>query len=301
MFHDTAITHSSDAQGQFHHKELDPLALSHKSFARFAQFITGQLGIKMSESKVPMLQSRLMRRLRELQIGSLEEYQEYLFNSAGSHEELVHFIDAITTNKTDFFREPQHFDYLVNTALRNVSPGRAGEIPWHLKLWCAGCSSGEEPYTLAMVLSEYAREHPGFDFSILATDISTKMLDHAQTGIYDAARIEPVPEPLRQRCLLRSNDPARHQVRIVPELRSKLTFRRLNFMDADYGMKQTFDVIFFRNVMIYFDKETQEAVLQKQCRCLRPGGYLFVGHSESLAGLNIPVTMVNSAVFRKQP
>lgn len=298
---DTAIhpsTTRAQGGGPFDHANTDPLALSHESFERFARFITGELGIKMSDSKMPMLQSRLMRRLREMQIGSLEDYQRHIFSEQGQ-EELVHFIDAVTTNKTDFFREPQHFDYLVQTALPQLGavPGR--EAHWHLKLWCAGCSSGEEPYTLAMVLSEYAKHHPGFDFSILATDISTKVLDHAQTGIYEESRIDPVPLPLRQRYLLRSNDPSRHLVRIVPELRSKILFRRLNFMDADYGIKDTFEVIFFRNVMIYFDKDTQEAVLRKQCRHLRRDGYLFVGHSESLAGLNLPVSFVDSAVFRK--
>ena len=276
----------------------NPVALSPQGFARFARFITQELGIKMPEAKVPMLQSRLMRRLRKLQLGSLDEYQEYLFNSPEAKEELVHFIDAVTTNKTDFFREPQHFGYLVGSALPELSRIHGGSN-WRLKLWCAGCSSGEEPYTLAMVLSEYAAQHAGFDFSILATDISTKVLDHARTGIYDQARVEPVPLPLRRKYLLRSSNPARSLIRLVPELRSRVSFHRLNFMDADYGLREKFDVIFFRNVMIYFDKETQEAVIQKQCRNLRAGGYLFVGHSESLAGLDIPVSLVNSAVFRK--
>ena len=278
-------------------RTADPVALSPQSFARFAQFITTELGIKMSQAKVPMLQSRLVRRLRHLQLGSLEEYQEYLFHSPGAREELVHFIDAVTTHKTDFFREPQHFDYLVRAALPELNRNY-GRTDWRLKLWCAGCSSGEEPYTLAMVLSEYARQQPGFDFSILATDISTKVLNHAQAGIYDAERVEPVPLALRHRYLLRSNDPARQLVRITADLRSKVRFHRLNFMDADYGVKEMFDLIFFRNVMIYFDKSTQEAVIQKLCRNLRPGGYLFVGHSESLAGLNIPVSLAASAVFR---
>jgi chemotaxis protein methyltransferase CheR len=251
----------------------------------------------MSDNKVPMLQSRLMRRIRQLGMTSLDEYQNYLFSSANAEEERVQFIDAVTTNKTDFFREAQHFDYLVNTALpalvaMGLSNGR-------LKVWCAGCSSGEEPYTLAMVLSEYAREYPGFDFTIMATDISTRVLEHARLGIYEAPRIEPIPMALRHRYLLRSCDPQKRVVRIIPELRGKITFRRLNFMDADYGLRDTFDVIFFRNVMIYFDKPTQETVLHKQCRHLRAGGYLFVGHSESLAGLNVPVSITNSAVFRK--
>jgi chemotaxis protein methyltransferase CheR len=252
----------------------------------------------MSDAKLPMLQSRLQRRLRVLGLGSLDEYQNHLFDSPQGEEERVHFINAITTNKTDFFREPQHFDYLVQTALPNLDP-TDGKCPWQFKLWCAGCSSGEEPYTLAMVLSEFGARRSGFNFSILATDISTRVLEHAQAGIYEEDRIEPVAAALRAKYLLRSKDPTRTQVRIVPELRRKLTFHRLNFMDAQYGVKDMFDVIFFRNVMIYFDKPTQETVINKLCRNLVPGGYLFVGHSESLAGLNLPVTAVGSAIYRK--
>jgi chemotaxis protein methyltransferase CheR len=278
------------------------LALSPGSFRRFCQLITSELGIKMSENKLPMLQSRLQRRLRTLALDSLEAYHDYLLNSPDGAEERIHFIDAVTTNKTDFFREPQHFEYLVRTALPNLDPGRdnaSAMPPWHFKLWCAGCSSGEEPYTLAMVLSEFAERRPGFSFGLLATDISTRVLNHAQLGIYDAERIEPVPPPLRKKYILRSKDPARAEVRLMPELRQKISFHRLNFMDEHYGVKDMVEAIFFRNVMIYFDKPTQEAVIHKLCRHLAPGGYLFVGHSESLAGLKLPVECVGSAVYRK--
>jgi chemotaxis protein methyltransferase CheR len=275
------------------------LALSSESLNRFCAFITRELGIKMSPAKLPMLQSRLQRRLRELGIATLEAYQHYLFNSAGGEAERVHFIDAVTTNKTDFFREPQHFEFLTRTALPGLDADANAMQPWSFRLWCAGCSSGEEPYTLSMVLSEFARERPGFDFSILATDISQRVLEHAARGIYPAERIEPVAMPLRAKYLLRSKDRTRDEVRIVPELRRRIAFHRLNFMDADYGVREQFEVIFFRNVMIYFDKPTQEAVINKLCRNLVPGGYLFVGHSESLAGLDIPVRCVTTAVYRK--
>lgn len=277
----------------------EALNLSAESFGRFADFITRELGIKMNDGKVSMLQSRLMRRLRQLGLGSLDEYQDYLFNSPNAEEERIHFIDAVTTNKTDFFREPQHFDFLTRTAIPNLAQRHGTGGAWRFKLWCAGCSTGEEPYTQAMVLSEYARGNSGFDFVLLATDISTRVITHARQGIYDEERIEPVATPLRQRYLLRSKIPSRRIVRVVPELRRRIHFHRLNFMDADYHVKDQFDVIFFRNVMIYFDKPTQESVINKLCRNLRPGGYLFTGHSESLAGLNIPVTPVASAVFRK--
>ncbi len=248
-----------------------------------------------------MLQSRLHQRLRKLELSSLDDYQAYLFDSPQGEDELVHFINAITTNKTDFFREPRHFSYLTQTTLPNLAPKAKDGLTrtWHLNLWCAGCSSGEEPYTMAMVLAEYGAQQSAFDYSILATDISTKVLSHAQTGIYDEERIEPIPAALRPKYLLRSKDRSSALVRVIPQLRSKLSFQRLNFMAAHYGLKETFDVIFFRNVMIYFDKPTQEAVIHKLCRHLAPGGYLFVGHSESLAGLSLPVVCVGSAVYRK--
>ncbi|PTY06147.1 chemotaxis protein CheR [Opitutaceae bacterium EW11] len=278
-----------------------PLRISPESFRAFCRFITTELGIKMSEAKIPLLQSRLQRRLRILQLDSIDAYREYLFESPGGEAERVNFIDAVTTNKTDFFREPQHFEFLDQEALPSLEPRPVGDLPapWLLKLWCAGCSTGEEPYTLAMVLSEFGQRRGRFDFSILGTDISTRVLAHAETAIYDEERIDPVPPLLRGRYLLQSKDPEKAQVRIVPALRSRVRFHRLNFMDPEYPVRDVFDVIFFRNVMIYFDKPTQEAVINKLCRNLRPGGYLFVGHSESLSGLRIPVEQVATAVYRR--
>jgi chemotaxis protein methyltransferase CheR len=273
--------------------------LSPKSFARFAEFITGELGIKMPETKLTMIQSRLLRRVRELRLRSVEEYGDYFFSSA-NREERDHFINAVTTNKTDFFREPQHFDFLKETVLARSLAGKLAAGA-RLQLWSAGCSSGEEPYTLAMVLSEQGEPGRRVEFSILATDVSTKVLEEARKGIYQEAQVAPVPVELRQKYLLRSRDSSEQRVRIRPELRARVSFHRLNFMDQDYRLSDVFDVIFFRNVMIYFDKSTQEAVLNRMCRHLAPGGYLFVGHSESLTGLNIPVVQVRTSIFRKPP
>lgn len=275
----------------------DGLEMSAESFARFARFITQELGIKMSQEKATMLKGRLMRRLRVLHLHSLEEYQSHLFDSPHADEERVHFIDAVTTNKTDFFREPKHFEYLRKTVLPAFLTEYGTERPF--TLWCAGCSSGEEAYTQAMVLDDFGRQHAGFDFRILATDISSRVLEHARLGIYPEEIIDPIPHEFRRRYLLRSKNHRDKRVRIAPFLRSKISFHRLNFMDQDYGVKQMFDAIFFRNVMIYFAKPTQESVINKLCRNLHPGGYLFVGHSESLNGLQIPVSMVGSATFRK--
>jgi chemotaxis protein methyltransferase CheR len=276
----------------------EALELSPESFARLAQYITGELGIKMPESKLTMVNSRLLRRVRELGLNSVEEYADYFF--ASSHaEEREQFINAITTNKTDFFREPVHFDFLVRTAIPSLAgfgPSGSGRP---LRAWSAGCSSGEEPYTLAMVLSEYALGRPGFDFAIVGTDISTKVLEQARSGVYQESQIAPVPAALLRKYVWRSRNSSEGLVRIVPELRRKLRLHQLNFMDAEYPIQDVFDLVFFRNVMIYFDRPTQEAVINKISRHLAPGGYLFVGHSESLAGMNIPLKLVQTSIFRK--
>ncbi len=277
------------------------MTLDRRRFDRLSALITRELGIRMPPTKITMLQSRLQRRLRELQMDSLDAYEAYLFDEGGVSGELVHFFDIVTTNKTDFFREPQHFDYLTVKALPTMARGSRLGQHWNFKLWCAGCSSGQEVYTLGMVLSEYAAVHPGFTFSMLATDISTRILQDAKRAIYTEEIIAPVPMELRRKYLLRSSDKGRQLVRVVPELRSKVKFGRLNFMDAKYGIREEFDVIFFRNVMIYFDKPTQEAVINRMCTHLRPGGHLFISHSESLTGLNVPLELVGNSVFRKIP
>ncbi len=271
--------------------------LKPEDFRRFAAFVESELGIQLPPAKATMFQGRLARRLRELNIPSAAQYWDYLFHSPAGERELIHFIDAITTNKTDFFREPQHFDFLT----RHVVAEFHRENPaLKFNLWCAGCSSGEEPYTIAMVLSEFARSGTlGFDFSILATDVSTRVLNQAQTGIYDESQSSAIPSHLRAKYLLRSKDPSSRRTRIVSSLREHVSFHRLNFKDEDYRVRGHFDVIFFRNVMIYFDKPTQQEIVNKLCRNLKPGGYLFVGHSESLVSLNVPVKQIGPATFRK--
>ena len=279
-------------------REAALLDLPAAEFEQFARIITEQLGIRMPDAKLPMLQGRLARRIRQLQLSSFGEYRQYLFSPEHAEEEYVHFIDSVTTNKTDFFREPTHFDFLVANALPALD--REPNRPWRAKVWCAGCSSGEEAWTLAMTLAEYGRQRQGFDFSILATDISSRMLSRAREATYSRAIVEPVPAALRKQYLLSSRDSSRQLVRIVPGLRSRVTFHRLNFMDRVYDVREMCDVIFFRNVMIYFDKTTQEAVLNRLCRNLQPRGFLFTGHSESLAGLRVPLRQESLAVYRKR-
>jgi chemotaxis protein methyltransferase CheR len=270
---------------------LDPVR-----FARFAEFITRTLGIQMPESKHRLLENRLRGRIRQLGLDSLEAYEDHLFHSASAAEELVHFCDVVTTNKTDFFREPKHFDYLSGTVLPGLMEARPGQPA---RLWCAGCSSGQEAYTLAMVASEFAEKNPGFEFSILGTDISTRVLQKAALAIYTEDVIEPVPMALRKKYLMRSRDRSRGLTRIRPELRQVVRFERLNFMDHDYGGRVSFDVIFFRNVMIYFDRATQEAVMGRLAKRLAPGGHLFIGMSESSVGMRVPLSAVGPSILRR--
>jgi chemotaxis protein methyltransferase CheR len=220
-----------------------------------------------------------------------------LFGRDGLKEELVPLIDVVTTNKTDFFREPGHLNFLVEKALPELTAREGGGGP--LLIWSAGCSTGEEPYTLAIVLSEYGLTHPGFRFRILATDISTRVLERAEKGVYSRDVVSPVPASLKKKYLMASRDPGSDRVRVVPELRRLIEFRRLNFMDADYGIAEKADAIFCRNVIIYFDRETQEKVLQKLSRQLVPRGYMFVGHAETLHDMDLPLAPVAPALYRR--
>jgi len=273
--------------------------ISQRDFNRLSQFIYRECGIKMPPAKITMLEARLQKRLRSLKFTAFGDYIEYLFSPDGIKEELVQMIDVVTTNKTDFFREPDHFEYLLQRVLPEwlLKHGASGR---KLKIWSAGCSTGEEPYTLAMVLSEFAESRPGFDFRILATDISTRVLEKAQLAVYDEERTAPVPLPLKRKYLLRSRDKSCGQVRIVPELREMVRFSRLNFMESDFGLREQIDIIFCRNVIIYFDRPTQERLLNKFHAHLAPHGHIFMGHSETLNGLDVPLDMVHPTVYRKR-
>lgn len=280
-------------------ENIMPGNMTDETFLRFSSLVHMKLGIKLTAAKKTMLQARLAKRLRKLKIDSFDEYYDYVFSKEGVVNEMPNMIDVVTTNKTDFFREPYHFDFLVNSALHSLEVLNLAGVERKLFVWSAGCASGEEPYTLAMVLSEFAHKFPGYRFSILATDISNKVLMEAKLGIYSEKDIEPLPMDLRKKYLLRSKDITKARVRIVPDLRSKIDFRRVNFMDNDYGLHKKRDVIFCRNVIIYFNRETQEKVLNKLCHYLNPGGYLFMGHSETLSGMNLPISQVASTVYRK--
>lgn len=271
--------------------------LSKRDYERLCDLIHAEAGIYLGAEKRVMLEVRIKRRLKALNLTSYEEYCDYLFGRTGMKEEMVHLIDVVTTNKTDFFREAKHFDFLRETALPEMATRNQGE---HTALfWSAGCSTGEEPYTLAMVLSEYAQTHPGFRFRILASDIATTVLKKAAMGVYNEDVLDPVAPLLRRRYFLRSRDRGSHQVRVVPELRRMVEFRRLNFMDSDYGIAGKADAIFCRNVIIYFNRNTQETILRKLTQHLVPGGYLFVGHAETLHNMDLPLVPVAPSLYKR--
>jgi len=273
-------------------------SLSDDELHSLSRFIQGECGIKMPPSKRVMLESRLRKRLRALGINTFKNYCKYLFSEEGQNSELTHCIDAITTNKTDFFREPTQFDYLASQALPALI--KSGEIGFKSRftVWSAGCSTGEEPYTLAMVLAEFAETMPSFDFKVLATDISTQVLDKAKLGVYTQESVSSVPEALKLKYLLRSKDSRKGLVRIVPRLRERVMFGRLNFMENHFYVREKVNIIFCRNVIIYFDRSTQETLMNKFCRYLMPRGYLFLGHSETLHSMDVPLVSVAPTIYR---
>ncbi len=270
--------------------------MSHTEFAKLSNYIYTELGIKMPEAKKIMLESRLQRRLKEMSINTFSEYIEFVFSAKGMNSEIFHMIDVVTTNKTDFFREPQHFDFLRNVVLPEFSQTHTGKP---LSLWSAGCSSGEEPYTLSMVLSDAIQDKLLVDFNIFATDISIRILERAAMAIYPENRVADIPLNIKKKYLLKAKNPIDKTVRIIPQLRNKITFHRLNFMDDYYDFNTMFDVVFCRNVIIYFDKETQEQVINKLASKLKPGGYFFLGHSESITNMNVPLTNIKPTIFKK--
>jgi chemotaxis protein methyltransferase CheR len=273
--------------------------LSQRDFNRLSEFIHSYSGIKMPPSKKTMVEGRLRRRLRATGLGSLSEYCRYVFDQGGIEREGVSLIDAVTTNKTDFFREPEHFQYLLERAIPELLKHRHLSRSAPLKIWSAASSTGAEAYTLAMLLAELMRADHALRVSILATDICTEVLQAAMLGIYPESMIEPVPMELRRRYVLKSKRGAAGRVRMAPELRRMIAFGRLNLMEAPYGVDTDMDVIFLRNILIYFDKQTQHNVLTQLCEHLRPGGYLFLGHSETLSGLGMPLQPVATSIFRR--
>ncbi len=272
-----------------------PDRMSQRHFDRLAAYIFDYSGIKMPAAKQTMLEGRLRRRQRMVGAETLDAYCDYVFAGDNLADEGLYLINSITTNKTDFFREPVHFHYLRSVVLPDfVARGVAA-----IRVWSVACSTGPEPYTLAMELDDFAGRHGGPSYGILATDLDTDVLETARAGIYPSELMEPVPVAMLHKYVRASRDPARSDVRIVPALRSAIGFARLNLMDERYPVGAPMDVIFCRNVLIYFDKPTQRRVVSQLADRLAPGGYLFLGHSESISGLDLPLVQVANTVFQR--
>ncbi|MBG0791197.1 MAG: protein-glutamate O-methyltransferase [Desulfovibrionaceae bacterium] len=275
--------------------QLAKSVMGESEFRRFSELIHSEFGIKMPSSKKVLLQSRFQKRLRALGMGSYKEYCDYVFSPEGREKERSHLIDVVTTNTTHFFREPKHWDIMHSIVLPELWSRGVGRGSG-LRVWSAGCSSGEEPYTLGMVLYEWAAGREGFDFSILATDISQKILAEARRAVYAMEKVADVPMAYKKKYMLKSKD--RRRVKMDRVLTSKVSFQRLNFME-NFKLPQLQDIIFCRNVVIYFDRPTQEVLFRKFCGSLKPGGYLFIGHSESLSGMTLPLRQVAPTVFQR--
>ncbi len=270
--------------------------LSEKDMKRVAEFIGRQAGIQLPMSKQALVEGRLRKRMERLGFSDFRAYLNYVLESADGEKERLQLIDVITTNKTDFFREPKHFEYLV----QQVVPERLKKTDGILNIWSAGCSTGEEAYTLSMVMAEAKADNHNLKYEILATDISHTCLRTGSQGIYTERQIVPVPTVLRKKYLLKSRDPKEAFVQMGPEIRRPVHFDKCNLMDSSFSIKQKMDVIFCRNVMIYFNSETKYELVKKFENQLLPGGYLFVGHAESLSGMQTNMRQVSPMVYFKE-
>ncbi len=269
--------------------------ITDKEFKKFSTLIFQQCGIFLKAEKKELLNARLGKRLRERGINSFAAYYDDVVNDA-SGGELIHLINSVSTNFTSFFREKAHFDHLSSTVLPDFIKKNTGER--RVSCWSAACSSGEEPYTLSIVLNDFFESHPGWNYSILATDISTKVLSQARKGVYNMERVSQLPTSVLKNNFRKGTGKCAGFVKVKEHLQRPLTFQRFNLMDP-FTWQNDFHVIFCRNVMIYFNTETQEQLVKKFYNCLVPGGYLFIGHSESLANIDHRFKQVATTAYQK--
>jgi chemotaxis protein methyltransferase CheR len=270
-------------------------AFSDADFRGLAQYAYEQAGIALSDSKRNLVYSRLSRRLRTLGMASFREYREYL---AATPAELEGFINAISTNLTKFFREAHHFDHFRTHVAVPFVQSAHGKVGHRLRVWSAGCSTGEEPYSIAVVLKREIRDIERHDARILATDIDTEVLGKGTRGEYPANSIDEVPKTYREFFQSVGGDRKSEQVVVDRDIRGLVTFRRLNLMDT-WPFSGNFDAIFCRNVMIYFDGPTKTALVERFTQKLKPGGWLYIGHSESLIGTHPGLRLIGRTTYRR--
>jgi len=268
-------------------------SISPEEFQRLRTLIYDESGISLTDQKRTLLVSRLSKRLRELGLQTFSEYYDAVMNDP-SQDEFARMLDLISTNKTDFFREPKHFAFLCERIL----PELEGEK--RIRIWSSACSTGEEPYSIAMTLFDYIQDPALWDCKILASDLSTRVLAKAADGTYGEDRFCHVPPEVLRRHFLRGRGGHTGLFKVKPHLTAIIQFRRLNLMDERFPIKTPLDLIFCRNVMIYFDRSTQERLVNKFHRYLKPGGYLFIGHSESLQWVNHPFKSLAPTIYQKE-
>ncbi|MBN2402382.1 MAG: protein-glutamate O-methyltransferase [Spirochaetes bacterium] len=275
--------------------------MSDGQFQLFSELIYSLCGINLLPKKKMMLVSRLYRRLRALNIIDFNDYYNFLLTSDGRRDEIINMIDAVSTNKTQFFREPEHFAYLTAKVLPEfIERGYANKNKT-LNVWSAGCSTGEEPYSIAISLSEFCQKNKlECGFKITGTDISTRVLETASRAVYREDVLTPVPKELLKKYFHKSDGMDKDEYTIVPELKKHVSIRRVNLMDSDFKLGALMDIIFCRNVIIYFDKQTQINLFHKFYSTLNRAGFLFIGNSESLHNISNEFTFLAPTVYKKE-
>ena len=273
--------------------------LSDREFAQFQRLIYAKTGIRLSDDKCTLVSARLARRVRELAVPTFGAYYRRIV--AGDAAELTRMLDAITTNETHFFREPLQFDLFADACCGEWRAlAESGERPRQLRVWSAACSTGEEPYSIAMILQDrLARE--GWSVQVVASDLSTAALARARDGVWPVTRLAAVPRPYLKRYFLRGVGPEAGKAKVGPLVRSTVDFCHVNLSDDAYPLAGSFDAIFCRNALIYFDTASRAHVLDRLIQRLSPGGFLFLGHAESLLGTGHRLRSVMPAVYRLPP
>ncbi len=273
-----------------------PLEMKDSDFEKIRRLIYEQCGINLTEAKKELVKARLGKRLRSGQFKSFRDYYEYVLNDV-SGKELILLLDSISTNFTFFFREPKHFEYLKSVFLPEIISRKKNGAK-KLNFWSAGCSSGEEPYSIIMSLLEVIENPILWDIQVLATDLSTRMLKIAETGIYPKEKLRDLPPLIIKKYFLKGEREWQNYVKVKDLLKQYVRFQRLNLMEP-FSFTEAFDCIFCRNVMIYFDKEKQSSLVNRFYGCLHPGGILIIGHAESLTGIPHNFRYVRPSIYKK--
>lgn len=297
-----------------------PLTMGPREFKLFRSLVHERTGIFLRDSKHVMLSARLSRRLRTLNLNNFAQYYEYIQRCGSNSDEIVELINCVTTNKTSFFRERHHFDYLTRTVVPQMQAAAQRGAPKCIRVWSAACSTGEEPYSIAITLLEALQDRPSaapppavparkqlnglpaplcsWKIEVVASDIDTGVLARAQRGVYREESLDSVAQPLWKRYFLRGKDDMKGAVKVKPEVARLIHFKRINLMDPQWPLEGSFHVIFFRNALIYFNQDTQDAFLRRMVRYLEPGGYLFLGNSEHIPWLHGILEPLQSTMYR---